>query len=71
MSLQTIVIKCQRINPEIGDYVRSVAKPDLTGYSVQVTNGSLQVSTEAEQDEAKNALSEDRIQRIAKTFRKN
>jgi len=70
MSVPSIVKKCQEVDREIGNYIKHVPKSDLTGYSVLVENGTLQVSIEAEQDESRNALTDAQIEKIAKSFRK-
>ena len=69
MGAENIVNRCRSINHKIGYYIKTHAKGIFSGTSVELTNGSLQVSDEAIQDDDAGSLSDESIEVIAATFR--
>ena len=59
------------INPEIGNYVEHYSN-EMFGISVKLSNGAISMSVELAQDfeASPSSIASNRIEQIAKTFRK-
>lgn len=69
--VRAVTSLARALNPEIGDYQEHFINESL-GFSVRLSNGAINMSVEVAQDyEAQpSSVTQDRIERVAKTFRR-